>query len=137
MHRLLIDSSVFISVFNSTDRFHHQSVEFFRSIDPQETAFLLPRLVMLEVVNILYRHGVRDFGSLERAFTSMDLVELDGEVQAVASELLPRVALKSADLIIVATARLYQAELVTLDRQLIAQAKNAVMASTPAEKMKK
>ena len=135
MQRLLVDSSVYISAFNPNDAFAHQSVDFFRALDPQHVDFLLPRLVMIEVFNILHRHGVRDFRSLERLFTPIEPVDLDGEVQAVAFRILPDVRLKSADLVIVATAKLYEAELITWDRQLIRQATRVVEARTPSERI--
>jgi predicted nucleic acid-binding protein len=62
------------------------------------------------------------------------LVELTESVHEEVRLLLEKVSLKTADLLLVAWAKLYEVELVSWDRQLVREANKVVRAYTPKDR---
>ena len=130
MNRLVIDSSLYVAFANPLDEHFLDSQLFLENL-VSKGQLLTPRLVVIEVINVLNRLKVKEVDLIESVFRGGELVELDERVQEVIMGILPQVKLKSLDLIIVATAKLYEAQLVSWDKKLVREANKVVKAYTP------
>lgn len=140
---VVVDSSAFVSSFVPADRNHRHSRAFFDYLQRSSLEYrvILPRMVPLEVGNVLLRRGIftdefDDYREFQDYFEQYHLLDLD---KASARQLLPffvSLSLRTSDAIIAATAALHQAKLISWDAQLNAQASNLVEAITPKEFLK-
>lgn len=121
MKKIVIDSCVFISHFGK-DEFTSQSKSFFKKISQTNTQIILPALVAAEVLVVLRQNGATNLEKITQIFSQMEFSEINRETIKDLSSLLKinRPYLKTSDLIIVLTAKLNKATLVTWDKQLLA-----------------
>lgn len=121
MKKIVIDSCVFISHFGK-DEFTNQSKSFFKKISQTNTQIILPALVAAEVLVVLRQNGATNLEKITQIFSQMEFSETNRETIKNLSSLLKinRPYLKTSDLIIVLTAKLNKATLVTWDKQLLA-----------------
>lgn len=120
MKKIVIDSCVFISHFGK-DEFTDQSKSFFKKISQTNTQIILPALVAAEVLVVLRQNGATNLEKITQIFSQMEFSEINRETIKDLSALLEinRPNLKTSDLIIVLTAKLNKATLVTWDKQLL------------------
>ena len=133
--RILVDSSVFISFFNETDVFYKETIKLINKLAKDRTVeLILPILVFLEVVYVLQKQLKKfDEEKIMRIFIASRSVEL---TYNLAKEILPimrNINLKTSDAIIVATAKLTDAILITWDQKLKKEAAKLVKTKTPQE----
>lgn len=132
MKKIVIDSCVFISHFGK-DEFTYQSKSFFQKISQTNTQIILPALVAAEVLVVLRQNGAINLEKITQIFSQMEFSEINRETIKDLSNLLEinRPYLKTSDLIIVLTAKLNKATLVTWDKQLLRN--NFCKTTTPKE----
>lgn len=131
--KILVDSSVFIAFFNTSDVFHKTTVALFEKLsEDKDTTNVFPILVFLEVVNVLYKRlGEFDEKSILRTFIAYETIDVTFELAQSFLSVFKQVTLKTSDAIVVATAKLTDATLITCDEQLLAKAKKFIKAQTP------
>ena len=83
---------------------------------PEQTGWLVPTMVQLEIAKWLTREVGEDKADQVIAFTQVcHVVPLDTEIALAAAELCRAHKLATADAVILATARVHKAELITCD----------------------
>lgn len=137
---LVIDSSVFLSAWNSAESFHSESSRFFDHLSRKEYALSAPELAAFEISNVLIRLGLSaklpDYLQIFEEGT-VDLIPLSEEVLEHFVKLAGKISLKTADLIFCAVAKQEEASLITWDKQLVKTASKAIPAMTPTEWLEK
>lgn len=127
---VVVDSSVFVASLSPIDSTHVVSRSFLSKLDTQEV--LLPTLVIAEVAIVLYRNGYKEIPTVVRNVSSFPLMPLDREFINLMVAGLPNMPpLKTADMIIVSTAKEAQATLVTWDKQLLRLPASICKITTP------
>ena len=138
MRLLTIDSSVFVSAARPIEIAHADSTAFLSWVRNARPRLLLPTLVMAEVAAALSRTGSRP--GLAQQY-SMAIGQLPNTVMVVLDEGLARQAaalgaqhkLRGADAVYLASAALFAAELVTLDREQLGRGAAIVQTLSPAD----
>lgn len=139
MKALLVDASVFVAALLESNTHHAASRQFFTLLRENEKLpyLVVPATIVLEVANILTKFGRhREARSLPSYFPTLQVVPVDDSFIRQAMPVFARVHLKTADAIVVATAFLWKAHLVSWDRQLLREAKHLIPALTPPEYLK-
>lgn len=133
--KLLIDSAVFIAHFNDKDIFHKNTVKLLESLlKIEELVIVVPVLVFLEVVNVLNKTiGKFDELKLFDIFKYYEVSDLDFEFAKMLIPFFKQLNLKTSDAIIVATAKLTDATLITWDEKLKKEAGKFIKTLTPTE----
>jgi predicted nucleic acid-binding protein len=135
--RFTVDASVFVSALRSTDPAHEQSVSFLGE-SGSGSLIVLPNLVRPEVAGAV-RRATGDRGLARRALRMLSeaphftTVAIDDDLADSAAELAIEARLRGADSIYVATARRFDALLVTLDEEQRTRLPNGMIALYPAE----
>ncbi len=136
--KLVLDSSVFISYLNEDDVFYKITIQFVESLLQKNTVIIIPVIVFLEVSNVLLRK--------DRNFAQEDIVDIFQQHKVVnidldfAKKLLPlfkKINLKTSDAIILGTAIINNATLVTWDEKLIKEAGKIANVQTPTTLLSK
>jgi len=114
---LVIDTSVFITAWNSSEVHHRQTGSFFeQALDDDDIHLIVPELVVYEVANVLTRLG---FGKKIREYLSvfeqngMEIIPFSSELFDSFMHISTLLNLKTSDLIVCATASLSKAFLMT------------------------
>lgn len=133
--KLLIDSAVFIAHFNDKDIFHKNTVKLLESLlKIEELVIVVPVLVFLEVVNVLNKTiGKFDELKLFDIFKYYEVSDLDFEFAKMLIPFFKQLNLKTSDAIIVATAKLTDATIITWDEKLKKEAGKFIKTLTPTE----
>jgi predicted nucleic acid-binding protein len=139
MNEFVVDSSVFLSLMLREEDSHKSTKKAWEYVSNMpQGVILFPRLVVLEMSNryhqlsgsILHMNHIHEIiESMGGAFQ----MDMDDELHEVANELIPKLSLKTSDLIIVAHAKLAGATLLTWDKRMIREASKAVKVITPEE----
>ncbi len=137
MTKITIDSSVFLSALIDGDRFHDESRVFFDNIKDQNSVIVEPITVLLEVVNILIKNGVRDAGLVLERLLEFQILDLDASMFSDSQFVFQKCRLKTADALVVWCASVSESILVSWDRQLLREAKKLAIAENPSEYIKR
>ncbi|MEW6610383.1 MAG: PIN domain-containing protein [Patescibacteria group bacterium] len=135
----LIDSSVFVALFNDADPHVDLARLLFLTIEERGDDVVIPTLVIAEIAATLARmHALPDPGRFLATLspfraTPVDVPFAHQFVHAVARS---HISLKASDAIVVFTAHFSHAALITLDQQMIAQAAKYVSTFTPQQYIK-
>ena len=123
--KCVIDSSVWVSVVSSAERFHNQSVEFLRTIRFEQITVICPRLTLIECMAAIVRQkpdngiAAQSLVDLIQRFPKLRVVELTKRIMAESMEVAKTNRLRAGDAVHVAVAKSFGAKLVTLDDQII------------------
>jgi predicted nucleic acid-binding protein len=132
-----VDASVFVSALRSTDPAHEQSVAFLDHAG-SGSLIVVPNLVRPEVAGAVSRAT----GDVELAHRALLMVSraphiktiaVDDDLADAAAELATEARLRGADSVYVATARRFDALLVTLDEEQRTRLPAGVKSVYPAE----
>lgn len=138
MRLLTIDSSVFVSAARHTETGNVESTRFFAWVRQSRPRLFLPTLLMAEVAAALSRTGsaaglAQQYALAIGQLPNTVLVALDESLAREAAALGAQHRLRGADSIFLASAALFAAELVTLDREQLQRASSIVQTLSPAE----
>lgn len=129
---LCIDSSVFISSLGDEDVYSDLSRKFFQKLTSEQ--IIIPTLVVVEVINILYKQRVGNLKKVYDSLLSFRLVNFDNIFLKYLWDNYPKNAdLKGSDLVIAITARMEKAILITWDRKLLSLASSIYPVVTPRD----
>jgi predicted nucleic acid-binding protein len=138
MRLLTIDSSVFVSAARPSEIGHAESTAFLSWVRNTRPRLFLPTLVMAEVAAALSRTGSKPGLAQQYALAigqlpNTVLVALDEGVARQAAALGAQHKLRGAGAVYLASAALFAAELVTLDREQLGLGAAIVQTLTPAK----
>jgi len=141
MRLLTVDSSVFVSAARSGEISNIESTAFLSWARQTRPRLFLPTLVMVEVAAALSRTGSAATLAHQYALSigqlpNVILVDLDDSLARQAAALGAQHKLRGADAVFLASAALFAAELVTLDRQQLERGSPIVQTQSPASFMK-
>lgn len=136
--KLVLDSSVFISYLNKDDIFFDRTIEFIDYLKDKQEIIILPVIVFLEVANVLTRNN-RHFkeGYMFSVFNKYEMIEIDLHLARLLLPMFKKFRLKTSDSIILGTAILNEATLITWDKKLEKEAKKLIDVQTPKSFLKK
>jgi predicted nucleic acid-binding protein len=122
-----IDASVWVSLFESKDVFHAESVTFLRECERRRLKMCSPSLAIVETACALARRHKESSKGLAvaralRAVPMLQLVEVDSRLIADSLDCGTRCLLRGADAIYAATAALTGTTLITWDSELLVRA---------------
>ena len=124
---LTLDANIWIAVYDSRDRFHHDSTIFLTAVARRRLALYGPAFVAVEAGCALARRaqdmqaGARAIQRLS-AYPLLTLLPLNERLLATASELGARCLIRGADALYVAAAELAGTQLVSWDSELVNRA---------------
>jgi predicted nucleic acid-binding protein len=135
---LTIDSSVFVSAARRAERGNAESTTFLAWVRESRPRLFLPTLLMAEVAAALSRTGSADGLAQQYALAigqlpNTVLVALDEGLARQAAALGAQHKLRGADSVFLASAALFAAELVTLDREQLQRGASIVQTLSPAD----
>jgi predicted nucleic acid-binding protein len=136
MRLITIASSVFVSAARPSEAGNLESTTFLGWVRRARPRLFLPTLVMAEVAAALSRTGsaaglAQQYALAIGQLPNAVLVALDEGLARQAAGLGARHTLRGADAVYLATAALFAAELVTLDREQFERGSSIVQALTP------
>ena len=136
MRLITIDASVFVSVARPSEAGTLESTTFLSWVRRARPRLFLPTLVMAEVAAALSRTGsatglAQQYALAIGQLPNAVLVALDEGLAGQAAGLGARHKLLGADAVYLATAALFAAELVTLDREQLERGSSIVQTLTP------
>ncbi len=135
---LTIDASVIVHAAIPSQSGSEDSRKFLRALACSGRPVILPTLLRPEVAGAVSR-GLRDLGAAETVLVELDnlpevvFVPLDEGLAAEAAELAMRTRLRGADAVYAATARRFDAILVTLDKEQRERLPADITVCSPAE----
>jgi predicted nucleic acid-binding protein len=136
--RLTIDTSVFISRLREDEPHHAESRAFLDALPGRAVMVILPSLVSPEIVGATRRFTGQP--SLARAalqildsLPNLNLVAIDDRLAADAVELAADTGMRGSDAVFAATARLFDAVVVSLDNDHAARCPKELRTLTPGE----
>ena len=132
MKRFILDSSVYISYLNPKDVLHTETKRFINKITSPGVNFIVPIIVFLEVGNVLQKILPKFRNeNLVRFFEDHTIIRLDLQQAYELLTTFKNFNLKTSDAIILGTAILNNATLITWDEQFQKEAKKSVDTQTP------
>lgn len=135
MINIVVDSSVFVSIFGKRDSFSVVSEKFLQQIKP-EFIIILPTLVVAETIVTVGKYNAEIIRTTNEILSQFNLVSLDENflkwILGVTS-----FTLKTSDFIIALTAKVSKATLVTWDKQQLSSKNTLCQAITPADYLQK
>lgn len=132
MKDLILDSSVYISYLNPKDVLHIETKKFIDRITSPNVNFIVPIIVFLEVGNVLQKILTKFKNEdLMRFFDDHTIVNLDLQQAYELLAIFKNFNLKTSDAIILGTAILNKATLITWDEKFQKEAKKFVDTQTP------
>jgi predicted nucleic acid-binding protein len=137
MRLITVDSSVFVSAARPSEPGFEESTAFLAQIRRTRPRLFLPTLAIVETATALSRTGndedvAQRYAMAVGRLPNTVLVALDEGLARQASELGSRHKLRGADALYVATASLFGAQLVTLDREQLERGAAIVQTLTPS-----
>ena len=138
MRLLTIDSSVFVSAARHAETGNPESTRFLSWVRESRPRLFLPTLLMAEVAAALSRTGsaaglAQQYALAIGRLPNTALVALDDALARQAAEIGAQHKLRGADSVLLASAALFAAELVTLDREQLQRGSSIVQTLSPAE----
>jgi predicted nucleic acid-binding protein len=138
MRLLAIDSSVFVSAARPSEIGHVESTAFLTWVRNTRPRLFLPTLVMAEVATALSRTGsepglAQQYAMAVGQLPNTVMVALDEGLARQSAALGAQHRLRGADAVYLASAALFAAELVTLDREQLERGVAIVQTLTPAD----
>ncbi len=141
MRLLTIDSSVFVSAARPSEPGNLESKAFLTWVRAERPRLFLPTLTLVEVAAALSRTGAATNLAQQYALAigqlpNVVLVPLDDGLARQSAALGAQHQLRGADAVFLASAAVFAAELVTLDREQLQRGELVVQTLTPASFMK-
>ena len=138
MRLLTIDSSVFVSAARKAEMANADSTNFLAWVRDSRPRLFLPTLLMAEVAAALSRTGsaagvAQQYALAIAQLPNTVLVALDEGLARQAAALGAQHRLRGADCVFLASAALFAAELVTLDREQLRRGSSIVQTLSPAD----
>jgi len=138
MRLLTIDSSVFVSAARPSEIGHAESTAFLVWVRNKRTRLFLPTLVMAEVAAALSRTGsdpglAQQYALAVGQLPNTVMVALDEGLARQSAAIGAQHRLRGADAVYLASAALFAAELITLDREQLERGAAIVQTLTPAD----
>ena len=138
MRLLTIDSSVFVSAARPSEMGHAESTAFLAWVRNKRTRLFLPTLVMAEVAAALSRTGsdpglAQQYALAVGQLPNTVMVALDEGLARQSAAIGAQHRLRGADAVYLASAALFAAELITLDREQLERGAAIVQTLTPAD----
>ena len=138
MRLLTIDSSVFVSAARPSEIGHAESTAFLTWVRNTRPRLFLPTLVLAEVAAALSRTGsepglAQQYAMAVGQLPNTVMVALDEGLARQSAALGAQHRLRGADAVYLASAALFAAELVTLDREQLKRGAAIVQTLTPAD----
>jgi len=136
--RVTVDASVFVSRLRADDMAHAESRTLLEALAERPVLTVLPTLVRPEIAGAIRRFS-GDPQIARRALEVLELLPnlnyapLDGRLANDATELAAGSGMKGADAVYVATARLFDTVLVTLDAHQRERSPRTIKVMSPAE----
>lgn len=137
MRLLTIDSSVFVSAARPREPGHKDCTAFLAWVRKERPRLFLPTLLMVEVASALRRTGsapnlAREYALAIGQLPNVVLVALDEGVARRSAALGCQHGLRGADAVFLASAALFAADLITLDREQLQRGSRVVQTFSPA-----
>lgn len=141
MRLLTVDSSVFVSAARPQEPGNAESTTFLAWVRTERPRLFLPTLVLVEVAAALSRTGsarslAQQYALAIGQLPNIVLVALDDGLARQAAALGAQYGLRGADAVYVASAVLFAAELITLDREQLQRGALVVQTLSPAAFLK-
>jgi predicted nucleic acid-binding protein len=138
MRLLTIDSSVFVSAARPSEIGHAESTAFLAWVRNKRTRLFLPTLVIAEVAAALSRTGsdrglAQQYALAVGQLPNTVMVALDEGLARQSAAIGAQHRLRGADAVYLASAALFAAELITLDREQLERGAAIVQTLTPAD----
>jgi predicted nucleic acid-binding protein len=138
MRLLTIDSSVFVSAARPSEIGHAESTAFLAWVRNKRTRLFLPTLVIAEVAAALSRTGsdpglAQQYALAVGQMPNTVMVALDEGLARQSAAIGAQHRLRGADAVYLASAALFAAELITLDREQLERGAAIVQTLTPAD----
>jgi len=138
MRLLTIDSSVFVSAARPSEIGNAESTAFLTWVRNTRPRLFLPTLVLAEVAAALSRTGseaglAQQYAMAVGQLPNTVMVALDEGLARQSAALGAQHRLRGADAVYLASAALFAAELVTLDREQLERGTAIVQTLTPAD----
>jgi predicted nucleic acid-binding protein len=138
MRLLTIDSSVFVSAARPSEIANAESTAFLTWVRNTRPRLFLPTLVMAEVAAALSRTGsepglAQQYAMAVGQLPNTVMVALDEGLARQSAALGAQHRLRGADAVYLASAALFAAELVTLDREQLERGAAIAQTLTPAD----
>jgi len=117
-----IDASVLTAVFDKNDKFHDQSLSFFRFIVKSDVEIIIPALALAELAGALARKGnkvndIIDYLNVLRSLRNIEFVDLTVELCEFSADIAMKLKVKGSDSVYIAVSHKYNLKLVTNDNQ--------------------
>jgi len=131
--RVVLDSTVLISIFSDKDKFHSDGMKIFSSIMDKKIKPIIPTLALPEICGAIRRNfNTRLAEIVENQLNTwitnefLSIKELNLERMKLSTETAIGCNLKGADAVFVSLAKEFKAELVTFDREVTNKIKGKV-----------
>jgi len=137
MRLLTVDSSVFVSAARTSEVGNAESTAFLTWVRNERPRLFLPTLIMAEVATALSRTGsepglAHEYAMAVGQLPNTVLVALDEGLARESAALGAQHRLRGADAVYLASAALFAAELITLDREQLERGAGIVQTLSPA-----
>ncbi len=131
-----IDASVIVSAANPKEPYFSQSKDFLAQIREKDLKVFLPEIIIPEITSGLFRaigdsKIAYELALFFRNVPNFSFVTVDSRLANLASWVICKTNLKSADAIYVALAFDYNLELITLDKEQLEKSKKLVKVRRP------
>jgi predicted nucleic acid-binding protein len=141
MRLVTIDSSVFVSATRSSEPSNAESAAFLAWVRSERPRLFLPTLALVEVAAALSRAGhaaslAQQYALAIGQLPNLVLVPLDDGLACQSAALGAQHGLRGADAVFLASAAVFAAELITLDREQLRRGALVVQTLSPAAFMK-
>jgi predicted nucleic acid-binding protein len=136
----VVDASVMVSEFLSTDSYHESSRLWFRRLVDDGEDIIAPSILLAELAGaVARRSGLSEMGIqsvfLLRSLPNFQAVDVDSTLADLGANVAAQMHIRGADALYVALALQQGTALVTWDRQQRERASNSVPTLTPLEAM--
>lgn len=133
MDKIVIDSSVFISLFGTSDIFSSASEKFLRAL-PAHVKVIIPAIVMAETVINLSKKNIKSAKKAHTVLSQFTMVPIDESFMKHLMECITKpLSLKSSDAIIAVMTKMCSAVLITWDKELLSSKNTLCKALTPTQ----
>lgn len=131
-----IDASVIVNSQLEREPYHSQSKAFLIMVEEKNLRVFLPEIVIPEITSGILRatkdeNSAFQFANNLRSISNFLFVPVDSKLANLASWIICKTSLKSADAIYVALTFDYNLELITLDKEQLEKGKKLVKARRP------
>jgi len=137
-----IDASVLTNSQIEGEEHHEYSRKLMNFIAESETTVIVPEIALPEVASAIAR-GTGDakkaleFTKTLRQLPNIVFIPLDSELSDLSSRLAAEYKLRGSDAVYVGAAELFNAKLITLDKEQLKRAPSHVLALTPKQELER